>query len=448
MEQFMPHFSYQNSKKMNNVPTITYHVNKMREIGLYDARQYLGLSDEDARMFQAFYPTVYSLCQRVNNPEFEQNVLEDIPNAPAVVQNLRNACQIHEHEGALNFPYLMPVIDKQTKVKKFWWAKSFEPKVDNHHVIYYTDDDDSREDANFTSSNVSSHYKTTGFEEMNRALIVQTKTDPAIKRLLRAPPHPLRRFFTEDYVFLNSILELPRSRYPFRVYRHLGRFSSLSESLYQKGKIVPIDMFLSTGLSPQSKNCGGDPQKTDFEEDSIFISIKVPAMYPFYSFYTAEGMWEMRSLETSEILLPYTTDHSGQFLTHGLHIIDDERNKQITCVDGSQVKVQRFMTAEIVPLPNPVPVQEFPVELKNNDPTIFDKELFREMSMLPVGSKEQEDIILRVLKTSRKEIQELGIGKTGFDIILPNKEWDLKNPRVLEIRNAAFLYLPTFGPVV
>lgn len=219
----------------------------------------------------------------------------------------------------------------------------------------------------FRFTSIKGSYKTVYFYEMNQNLYYRGAPDfvdiHAKKEGLDptqywcgGQPDSCQKIHNSNYIFLQGILDMPRFNKNITLWRNMSRMVGSSgltideyiNKYYQKGKIIPNYIFTSTGLFPTKKNT----------EDNLMLKINVPANFPAMFWYSASECGS-ENLEGSEVVLPYTTDHSGKTLTWGYKVKNVERNKSFKGINGDIWQVRALVTIDIVNLTNPIKIKTF-----------------------------------------------------------------------------------------
>lgn len=199
------------------------------------------------------------------------------------------------------------------------------------------------------------------------------------------------------YCMLQFMLDLPRFSMPLTVYRglkgemeaylktkNIGYYAtedeinkskeSFIQEKYPIGKIRPINQFFSAGfvINKDDNFLHGKEQqnpimKEQQSKSTIMLKINLPANFPFFSYYEKPGFlnkitslveateYKGAGLETSEVIIPYTVDRTGNTLTHGMLV------KNI--VYGAKIQgatIYALIELDVVPLKKPIELADFP----------------------------------------------------------------------------------------
>ncbi len=384
----------------------------------------LGLTQQEAVDLQMnrFY-LVDDFCKAVYHRKNKERLLKIIKD-PKKVEHLlklaKDLCKIHEHEGGYRFAELSELADVQKAFRALFWGGL--SCIKGHTLVDYKDAHGDMQQ--ITARQAADHYKMSGYDPMNRVLLESIITDSKVRAVMSPTVMPFEEqleYCAFDYCFLQAILDLPRYHDWVVLYRNLGRGGGPGHAMYRVGEVAPIHSFLSTGLNIGGDSVGGLGNEID--NATTFMEIQVPPYFPMYLFYDKFGyqLFAMYGMEQSEVILPYTTDHTGMTVTHGILTLKEEFNKPVRLVSGKMATVKRYITCRVVPLDNPVPVRNFPMWFTESDPTVVRPQKTLEMIKDPS--------VMKKMIGSDNYATAYKVDSTG----LPN--------------NAA-LFIPTIGPAL
>lgn len=287
--------------------------------------------------------------------------------------------------------------------------------------------------------NVQGAYKSTLFYSMNK-LIYQRAVHPEADRNPACYDGAgCQMLLDQTYVFLQGILDLPRYGKEFTVYRLLSReigasgYATRPEEFvrryYSPGTVYPNYKFLSTGLLVG-----------DALDGQVGLQITVPADFPALFYYPQ--CWSRQSgsatqsgsaiMEGSEVLLPYTTDPSGESLTWGLKIEQVDTNKVYgSSSDGKkQWKAKILIRCRVVPLQKPIALQK--VE-KSSIFGLYD-ENFKYMHEKDIFGNERLQTLQQIYerKVPVQTLQRFGIGQQTIQVLVANGYDDFEAVSMLE----------------
>lgn len=293
-------------------------------------------------------------------------------------------------------------------------------------------------DARTSYLNVQTAYKGTLFTAMNK-FIYQRAMHPD------ADPNPAcydesgcQLLLDQTYVLLQGILDLPRYNKEFTVYRLLGReigaggYANRPEEFvrryYSPGSVYPNYKFLSTGLLV---GAGLDGQ--------VGLKITVPANFPALFYFSTCWSRDANAsqsgsaiLEGSEVLLPYTTDPTGESLTWGLKIerVDSDKVYGSSSDGLQQWKAKILIHCRIVPLQQPIPLQ------KVEQSAIFGlyDEKFKYMNENDIFGNERLQTLQRIYerKLPAQTLQRFGIDQTTIENLVDDGYDDFEAISMLE----------------
>ncbi len=238
-------------------------------------------------------------------------------------------------------------------------------KLYNYFENHYS----SKNDPRLKMSEIILQYKGVLFDTLNQLLIYRYNPkdfyDAWRKTYGEYTCFPNCQYnFDAIYILLQVILDQPRYDKEIILFRQLGRemgsqgFSGkpvefLKEN-YKIGETYLNKFFKSTGM-----NLG----EGEGIENKVVLKIIVPKEFPVFVYYAFCGA---NSLEDSEVVLPYTTDRSGNSLTYGLYVEKVEYKKIFKLENGTTKKSSAMVTCKVKMLNRPISIMKAS-EFQNED---------------------------------------------------------------------------------